>query len=125
MEGYYMERAEKRRIHRLQREKQVKRQRFIMIIILFMIVLIAAVFSISRFTYASSDIVTQPRAKYYKSILIYQDDTLYSIAESYMSQEYKDAAQYINEVKNMNHMLNNTITTGDYLIIPYYSANIS
>lgn len=59
--------------------------------------------------------------KYFKSIQIQPGDTLWSIAEEYMSDDYESMADYIKEVKFINNIENSRITTGKYLVVPYYS----
>lgn len=59
--------------------------------------------------------------KYYKSIEVSGDDTLWSIAETYMDQNhYASIHDYIVEVKFMNALTDDEIYYGEYLIIPYY-----
>ncbi len=126
MEGYYMERAEARKIQRLQREKQVKRQRRLIFALLFAIVLTIAVLSITHFAYASADSDTVSRIKYYKSIMIYSGDTLESITSRYMTTEYKSSEQYIYEISCMNHLSDDSVLiAGNYLMIPYYADRTS
>ena len=49
------------------------------------------------------------------------DDTLWSIAEEYMDEEHYDSiTDYLEEVKRMNSLTNDTIHYGEYLIIPYF-----
>ncbi|MGN0432371.1 MAG: LysM peptidoglycan-binding domain-containing protein [Lachnospiraceae bacterium] len=60
--------------------------------------------------------------KYYTSIEIAYGDSLWSIAETYAGEEYASAQRYIDEVKEINHMSDDNITAGQYLIVPYYSA---
>ena len=60
--------------------------------------------------------------KYYTSITVSNEDTLWSIAEKYMDMEhYSSVNDYIQEVKTMNHLQNDIITYGEHLIIPYYA----
>lgn len=62
--------------------------------------------------------------KYYKSIIVANDDTLWSIAEKYMDKEHYDSINdYIEEVKHMNDLTGDVIHYGEYLIIPYYNGN--
>lgn len=62
--------------------------------------------------------------KCYKSITISSHDTLWSIAEQYMDNDYYDSIQdYIDEVRRMNAIAGDSIRYGDYLIIPYYISN--
>ena len=49
------------------------------------------------------------------------EDTLWSIAEKYMDNEhYESVNEYIQEVKNVNHLKSDIITYGEHLVIPYY-----
>ena len=59
--------------------------------------------------------------KYYTSITVSSEDTLWSIAEKYMDNEhYESVNEYIQEVKNVNHLKSDIITYGEHLVIPYY-----
>jgi cell division protein YceG involved in septum cleavage len=69
----------------------------------------------------SSDSSVEPRTKLYKSIEIQPGDTLWSISENYMTEEYSSIHDYIREVKEINGFNGNTIYEGCYLIIPYYA----
>ena len=63
--------------------------------------------------------------KYYKSIMIEEGDTLWSIA----SQNLNDVninitiSAYIKEIMKMNGLQSDRITAGMYLVIPYYSSD--
>ncbi|MFT3985183.1 MAG: hypothetical protein QM697_14855 [Lachnospiraceae bacterium] len=125
MDGYYTERAETRKIQRLRREKQVKRQRRFIIAILFAVVLVIAVLSITHFAYASADSNTITRVKYYKSIMIYNGDTLEAITSRYLTEEYDSAEQYIYEISCINHLTEDPVLiAGNYLTVPYYTDSI-
>ena len=58
--------------------------------------------------------------KYFTSIEIEEGDTLWEIADQYITSEYKDKDEYIEEVKEMNHITGSIIQTGSTLLIPYY-----
>ena len=60
--------------------------------------------------------------KYYKSIEIDENDTLWSIAKEYAPDS--DIENYIAEVEEMNGIDGNQIHTGDYIIVPYYSSDV-
>lgn len=70
----------------------------------------------------SADGSSTPKYKYYKSVEIEAGDTLWSIAEEYMSDDYNSAFDYIREIKYINNIQTDKITVGKYLIIPYYSS---
>lgn len=58
--------------------------------------------------------------KYYTSIEIEKGDTLWSIAEEYMTEEYESRNDYIDEVRQMNHITGSEIQYGRTILVPYY-----
>lgn len=62
--------------------------------------------------------------KYYTSIEIQEGDSLWALAEEYGATAYVDCNEYIAEVKEINHLQGDEIHSGQYLTIPYYSAEI-
>lgn len=60
------------------------------------------------------------RTKYYTGIQVEEGDSLWSIAKEYISEEYDDIQEYIDEVKRVNQLKSDRIYVGKYLIIPYY-----
>lgn len=60
--------------------------------------------------------------KYFTCVHIRPDDTLWSIANEYISEEYESVDAYIKEVKSINNMKNDIIYAGASLIVPYYAA---
>ena len=60
------------------------------------------------------------RVKTFMSIQIEEGDTLWSIAKTYRTEEYKDIRAYIEEIKTSNGIQSDVIHEGNYLIIPYY-----
>ncbi len=58
--------------------------------------------------------------KYYKSILIENGDTLWSIATEHKAPAM-DTKALVEEIKKMNGLGSDHITTGNYLVVPYYS----
>lgn len=106
--------------NRIRRQKEIRRHFFMTV----MTICLVMVFSISVNGFLSNAQSDEDRTsyKYYKSISIASDDTLWSIAQEYIDEEHYDSIdEYIKEVKKLNHLYNNTITYGKYLIIPYYS----
>ncbi len=60
--------------------------------------------------------------KYFKCIDVEYNDTLWSIAEDNMSEEYTSVEAYIAEVKNINGLTSDKIYSGATLVVPYYAA---
>lgn len=60
--------------------------------------------------------------KHYKCITIEENATLWSIAREYYTEEYDDYEDYIDEVRFINKLSDDTIYRGATLVIPYYSA---
>lgn len=59
--------------------------------------------------------------KYYRTIEVKAGDTLWSIADAYADSAYVNKEEYINEIKKMNNISDDTIHSGNYLTISYYS----
>lgn len=59
--------------------------------------------------------------KYFTTIEVQDGDTLWNIAQNYITDEYSDTEDYLNEVRMINHIIGDEITSGCYLTIPYYA----
>lgn len=57
---------------------------------------------------------------YYKTIEVKEGDTLWTIADEYMDGEFDNKEDYINEIREINHVHDDTIHAGAYLTVPYY-----
>ena len=63
--------------------------------------------------------------KYYTSVQVEDGNSLWSIAEEYSDLDtYASYIDYIDEVKQINHISGDDIHAGEYLTIPYYSAQV-
>ncbi|MFR8033057.1 MAG: LysM peptidoglycan-binding domain-containing protein [Lachnospiraceae bacterium] len=60
------------------------------------------------------------KQKYYESICIKDGDTLWSIADQYISEEYGNKDQYIRELMQINGLKTDCIQSGNYLTVTYY-----
>jgi len=67
--------------------------------------------------------------KYYTSVPVYAGDTLWTLAETNMyakeyttDSHYASVQEYIEEICRINSLDNGEITSGMYLVIPYYST---
>lgn len=115
------DRRSERRIqdNRIRRQREL-RKNFLLTVTSICLV---AIFSISLNSFMSNAKTDETKSyhKYYKSVMIERNDTLWSIAQDYMDDTHYDSADdYIREVKQMNSLKNDDIIYGEYLIIPYY-----
>lgn len=58
--------------------------------------------------------------KYYTSVEVEAGDTLWSIADEYMTAEYDSRDEFMNEVRQMNHITGSGIRCGSTILVPYY-----
>lgn len=111
---------EQRIRNKMIRRKLELRRKMILFLLTFCLVITVSI-GISGFLSNAKNPDSRISYKYYTSITVSGDDTLWSIAEKYMDPEhYQSANDYIQEVKNMNHLKNDVITYGEHLIVPYY-----
>ena len=54
----------------------------------------------------------------YTSIRVDAGDTLWDIADTYMGTAYDDREDYIDEVKAINHITEDALQAGSYIIVP-------
>ncbi len=74
------------------------------------------------FSKAKDSRTEKPVYKYFTSTMVKSGDSLYSIADRNMSAEFESVENYINEIKHINSLEEDTIHVGQYLIVPYYST---
>lgn len=58
---------------------------------------------------------------YYLSVPISNQDTLWSIAEEYYTEEFGSVKNYIKEIKECNSLSSDAIYAGNHIIIPVYN----
>lgn len=100
-----------------------KRQRKLSLAVLLCVaVIVATAISFSMVNTAEAGTPESSRYKYYTSIQVEPGSSLWDIAEKYASSEYESLEAYIQEVRQINHLDEDTIYAGSYLCIPYYSS---
>lgn len=99
--------------------KMTERRRFKLIglAVLFLLIALTLVFT-SKEANAERPV---RRIKQVVSVEIQRGDTLWSIASTYISDEYKDLNEYIDEIMISNGMSSDIIQAGKYIIVPYYA----
>lgn len=117
-------RSERRiRNNRIRRIREIRKNFLLFIMTLCLIITTSIAFSSFR-----SDAKSDPAKetyRYYKSIIVSQHDTLWSIADTYMDEMHYDSKQdYINDVKHINNLKNDAIYADAHLIVPYYAEPV-
>ena len=60
--------------------------------------------------------------RYYKSVEIQEGDSLWGLAKEYREGGTLSAREYVEELKRMNNLKEDTIHTGQYLTVLYFAA---
>ena len=101
------------------RLKIVRRQRFMLGAVIAILAVIAAFIASTLVTEARSEAV---KYKYYTSVTVHSGDTLESLADEYITEDYRDHTSYIREVCGINNLEDaDSIVAGECIILPYYS----
>lgn len=108
-----------KRNSRTQRESEQKRIAALFCSVIAVVIICSILFGTINTQAAPAEITT----KYYTSIQIESGDTLWSIANEYITGEYSDINDYIDEICTINHISKDEIHTGKYLVVPYYFTN--
>ncbi len=85
------------------------------------VLLIFGVLFLSGFDNSGRVSASTSNQKYFVCIEIGEGDTLWSIADTYISEEYSSVDEYIEEVKELNGLADNKIYCGATLVVPYFA----
>ncbi len=115
-------RSERRiRNNRIRRKREM-RKHFLLFVMTFCLIVITSI-AVSSFRSSAKNDSSQKAAKYYKSIVVSNSDTLWSIAEDYMDDSHYDSIyEYIREVMQINSLKSDAIYADAHLIVPYYDV---
>lgn len=98
------------------------KKRFFLVLIM---MICLTMFSSGVLAYAKERESSQPTYyKYYTSIYVEAGDTLWGIADRYLSEQTGSHEDYIRQVMQMNGMKSADIHVGDTLTVFYYSSEI-
>lgn len=90
------------------------------LLILFTILIFSASISVTSIVFADNK-NTEDMYRYYTSICIKPGDSLWNIACEYSSGSGLTVNEYIDELKAINHLTGTEITSGQYLLVIYFS----
>lgn len=102
--------------------KRVIRKRVSKLVPIFALAIVLTLF-ISITSVGAAETKEEQTYKYYTSVQIMPGDTLWSIASEYCYDCDMSVESYIREIKSINKLTSDSITSGQYLIVFYYSAN--
>lgn len=105
------------------RERAVKMQKRIIFITLVTIVSLIILLGSSIHALASLN-DNRPVNKYYTSITVEDGDTLWDIADEYISGYNVDKADYVNEISELNNLSDGNIHAGQSIVVAYYSRDV-
>ncbi len=116
-------RSERRiRNNRIRRRREMRRN--LLLLVMTFCLIVTASIAVSSFRSSAKNDPSQETSKYYKSIVVSDSDTLWSIAEEYMDDvHYGSIYEYIREVMQINRLTNDAIYADAHLIVPYYDAS--
>ena len=116
-----MSTMERRRMYQKRRRLHALQKRITTLIITTSIVLTGVigfnVFNAKAKSYQNDETLY----KYYKNVEIQCNDTLWDLAKANYCKDKQSMEEYMNEVKRINHLEDDAIVAGNYLVLPYYS----
>ena len=109
--------------NRRRREAIFRRQIIVLALLGSFIIFMASFMLGTIMTDAQSDNYS-PEFRYYKTVTVHSDETLWDIAELYFSPDnYRSMNQYITDICHINNLGDpDMIRSGEAIIIPYYSS---
>ena len=97
--------------------RRQSRKSFLITAVLVLSIVTIVVFSLHKTAQAEDEVSLH---KYYKTIVIQADDTLWSIAEDISSSCETSTSEIVSEIQSVNN-IGNSIKAGMKLIVPYYA----
>lgn len=109
--------------NKIRRQRIVRRQYFLLGLTIALVIFLFAFIGTTVMSSAQSD-EYEPSFKYYKTVTVHSDETLWSIANAnYSADNYDNLNEYIGEICKINAISNpDTINAGEDIVVPYYSA---
>ena len=109
---------------RIKKQRQIVKRRITLLGAALIVITVGSIVCGSIFSSAKNPATDIPQHKYYKSITIKEGDSLWSIAQEYRTDAYKDIQEYIDEVIKLNGLTSRTIHEGQHLVVAYYHSEI-
>jgi hypothetical protein len=109
--------------NKIRRQRIVRRQYFLLGLTIALVIFLFAFIGTTVMSSAQSD-EYEPSFKYYKTVTVHSDETLWNIANANFSEDnYDNLNEYIGEICMINAISDpDTINAGEDIVVPYYSA---
>jgi hypothetical protein len=104
---------------KMRRSREV-RNNLSLSVVVFSLVLVVVVILITSHAMISKAKEQYAVEKFYQSYEVQDGDNLWDIAADYYNVECGTTSEYIDEIKSMNHLSDDTIHAGEHIVIPYY-----
>lgn len=115
-------RSERRiRVNRMKRRRELRKHILTLVLTFVLVITCSMMFFTVKTKAQNYDEAVY--YKYYKSITVSRGDSLWTYAAEYADEDQYDSYQnYIDEVLQINGLSSESITAGQHLVVPYYSA---
>ena len=109
--------------NKIRRQRIVRRQFILLGLTIALVIFLFAFIGTTVMSSAQSD-EYEPSFKYYKTVTVHSDETLWNIANANFSEDnYDNLNEYIGEICMINAISDpDTINAGEDIVVPYYSA---
>ena len=109
---------------KMKKRRQFAKRRMILLLAALFVITVGSIVCGSIFSSAKDPATDIPQHKYYTSITIKEGDSLWSIAQEYVTDTYEDTQEYIDELIQLNGLSSNIIHEGQKLVIAYYDTEL-
>ena len=109
--------------NKIRRQRIVRRQYFLLGLTIALVIFLFAFIGTTVMSSVQSD-EYEPSFKYYKTVTVHSNETLWNIANANFSADnYDNLNEYIGEICMINAISDpDTINAGEDIVVPYYSA---
>ena len=109
--------------NKIRRQRIVRRQYFLLGLTIALVIFLFVFIGTTVMSSAQSD-EYEPSFKYYKTVTVHSDETLWNIANANFSEDnYDNLNEYIGEICMINAISDpDKINAGEDIVVPYYSA---